>query len=353
MSFRPADFKTRFLGGAVSVLCLSAAAQNGAPPASKPIIFSAPAGDTVGSNAPSFASQLSSRPNFLNDVRAPVSVFGVESPAPPSPVLPRAPTLSRAEARRLQKMLDERENWALLTPEEILGLDVSRNAFRTPEQEAGADGQRNLTVVERFLERQRQPRTAATNGYTDDSSPGWDLSGARDGPTNGIPFSALGTGLPTTKQIWDRLFNDAPANDPFARRDGNRDVGWFKTPGQPTQPAAPTPEQLAERERFKQLLDPGSYTDMATKSAPGGKSLSAQQSWSDATLDQTPSMNPLGASLTPLSSGISRPAGLVPLPGIAGPTNWQSSASLPSGALQPPPWLSQTPQPFTVPQRKF
>jgi len=353
MTFRPADFKTRFLAGVVSALCLSAAAQNGAPPASKPIIFSAPAGDTVGSNAPSFASQLSSRPNFLNEVRAPVSVFRVESPAPPSPVIPRAPTLSRAEARRLQKILDERENWALLTPEEILGLDVSRNTFRTPEQEAAADGQRNLTVVERFLERQRQPRTAATNGYSDDSSPGWDSSGGQGGATNGISLSALGFGLPTTKQIWDRLFNDTPANDPFAGRDESRGAGWFKTLGQPTQPAAPTPEQRAERERFKQLLDLGSYTDLATKSAPGGKSISSLQSLSAAPLDQMPSVNLMGASLTPLSSGIGRPTGLMPLPGIAGPTNWQSSASLSSWAPQPPPWLSPTPQPFTAPQRKF
>ena len=352
MSFRPADFKTRFLAGVVSALCLSATAQNGAPPASKPIIFSAPAGDTVGSNAPSFASQFSSRPNFASEVRAPVSVFSVESPSPPSPVLPRAPTLSRAETRRLQKMLDERENWALLTPEEILGLDVSRNAFRTPEQEA-ADGQRNLTVVERFLERQRQPRAAVTNGYGDDSAPGWDLSGGQGGPTNGISFSALGIGLPTTRQIWDRLFNDASANDPFARRDGSRGAGWFKTLGQPPQPAAPTPEQLAERERFKQMLDPGSFTDMATKSAPGGKSLSSPQSFSDTTLEQTPSVNPVGASLAPLSSGLGRPTGLIPLPGIAGPSNWQSSASVSSWAPQLPPWLSQTPQPFTPPQRKF
>ena len=203
------------------------------------------------------------------------------------------------------------------------------------------------------MERQRHSRMAVTNGYSDDSSPGWDLSGGQSGPTNNVSLNPLRIGLPTTKQIWDRFFNDAPADDQFARRDEDRGLGWFKTLRQPTQPAAPTPEQLAERERFKRLLDPGSYADLATKSAPGGKSLSSPQSLSDATLDQPPSVNPMGASLTPLSSGIGRPMGLMPLPGVTGPTNWQSSASLSSGAPQPPPWLLQTPQPFSPPQRKF
>jgi len=352
MNFRAAVCRMRLLAGALSVVCLSVVAQNGAPPASKPIIFSAPAGDTVASNTPSLALRFSDRPNLANEVRAPVSVFNAQEPSLPSPALPRAPTLSRAEAQRLQKILDQRENWALLTPAEILGVDVSRNTPRTPGQEA-ADGQKNLTVVERFLERQRQPHPAVTNEYSDNSSSSWDFSGNQGGLTNGLSLNPLRIGLPTTAQILDRFFSDAPANNQFAGRGENQGAGWFKSLGQPPQPAAPTPEQLAERERFKQLLEPGSYTDTATKSSPGGKFLSALQPLSDTTFDQTPPANPVGASFAPLSSGISRPMGLLPLPGIAGPTNWQSSASLSSWAPQPPPWLSQTPQPFTTPQRKF
>jgi len=353
MNFRPTGFRILLLAGALSAVCLSAVAQNGAPPASKPIVFSAPAGDNVTSNALLLAPRFSDRPNFANEVRAPVSVFNVQSPSLPSPTLPRAPTLSRAEEQRLRKMLDERENWALLTPEEILGVDASRNTFRTPEQEAAAAGQKNLTVVERFLERQRQSRPAVTNAYSDNSSSSWDLSGNQGGLTNGSSLNPLRIGLPTTAQILDRFFNDAPVNNPFTGQDENRGVGWFNSSGQPPQPAGPTPQQLAERERFKQLLDPGSYTATAARSSPGGKFPSSLQPLSDTTLNQTPPANPVGASLTPLSSGIGKPMGLMPLPGISGPTNWQSSASLSSWGPQPPPWLSQTPQPFSVPQRKF
>jgi hypothetical protein len=250
-------------------------------------------------------------------------------------------------------MLDGRENWALMTPEEILGVDTSKNTLRTPEQEA-ADNQKNLTVVERFLERQRQSHAAVTNGYySDNSSSGRNFSRNQGGLTNGSPFNPARIGLPTAAQILDRFFNDTPANNQFAGQNENRSAGWFKLFGLPPQPATPTPEQLAERERFKQLLDPGSYSDTSAKSWSGGKFLSSLQPLSDTTPNQTPTVNSVGASFAPLSSGIGRPAGLTPLPGITAPTNWQSSAAPPAWAPQLPPWLVQTPQPFTMPQRKF
>jgi len=353
MIFRPANFRMSLLAVALSAVLLSAAAQNGSPPASKPIIFSAPAGDNGASNAPSLAPRFSDRPNFANELQAPVSIFDAQSPSLPSPVPSGAPKLSRAEAQRLQKMQDERENWALMTPEEILGVDTSRNTLRTPEQ-AAADNQENLTVVERFLERQRQSHTAVTNKYDSDNSPlGRDFSRHQGGLTNGSPFNPARIGLPTAAQILDRVFNDTPATNQLAGQNGNGSAGWFQSLGLPPQPAAPTPEQLAERERFKQFLDPGSYSDTPAKSAPGGEFLSSLQPLSDTTLNQTPTVNPAGASFAPLSSGIGRPAGLTPLPGITGPTNWQSFAAPPAWAPQPPPWLSQSPQPFTIPQRKF
>ena len=353
MNFRPADFRMRLLAGVLSAVFLSAAAQNGAPPSSRAIIFSAPAGENAASNAPSLVPRLSDRPDFASELRAPVSVFDAQGPSLPLSAPPRAAMLSRAEARRLQEMRDKRENWALMTPEEILGVDKSRNALRTPEQEA-ADNRENLSIAERFLERQRQSRTAVTNGnYGDNSSSDWRFSRDQGGPTNGSPSDSVRIGLPTTAQILDRFFNDTPGNNRLAGQDESRSAGWFNSIGLPPPPAAPTPEQLAERERFKQLLDPGSYSDTPAKSPLGGGFLSSLQPLPDTAPNQTPTVNPAGASFAPLSSGIGRPAGLSSLPGIAGPANSQSSAVSPSWAPQPPPWLLQTPQPFTMPQRKF
>ncbi len=352
MSFRRANFRMPLLASALAAVVLSAAAQKDAPPSSKPIIFSAPAGENAVSNAPLLLPRLSEPPNFGNEVRAPVSIFDAQTPDLPLPVSPPAPALSRADVRRLQKMLDERENWALLTPEEILGVDTSRNTLRTPEQEA-ADDQKKLTVVGRFLERQQQLHTAATNeNYGGNSSSGWDFSRNRGGVTNGSASDPGRIGSPTAAQILDRFFNGTSANNQFGGPDGNRSAGWFKSLGLPPQPAPPTPEQLAERARFSQLLDPSSYSDTGAKSSPDDKFLSVLQPLSDTTPNQEPTASPVGASFAPLSSGIGRPMGLTPLPGIAGATNWQSSAA-PAWAPQPPPWLVQAPQPFTIPQRKF
>jgi hypothetical protein len=353
MNFCRADFRMPLLAAALSMVFLSAAAQNGAQPLSKSIIFSAPAGENAGTNAPLLVPRLSDRPNLASELQPPVSVFDAQIPAPsdPFPEPPRAPMLSRAEARQLQKMMDERENWALMTPAEILGVDTSGKAFRTPEQEAADDKENNLTVTERFLERQQQSHTAATNGYYGgNSSSDWDFSRDQGGFTNGSSHDSEGFGLPGASQILDRFFNDTPSDNRLAEQNGNRSAGWLNSFGLPPQPAPPTPEQLAERERFSQLLDPGAFSDTMTKSSPGGFS-SSSQPLSDAMPNETPAVNPVGVSFAPLSSGIGRPAGLASLPS-AGSTNWQSAAP-PAWAPQPPPWLERTPQPFGMPQRKF
>jgi len=351
MNFRPVAFRMPLLAGALAAVFLSAAAQNGASPSSKAIIFSAPAGENAASNAPSLSPRLSDRPDFANELRAPVSVFDAQGPTPPLPAPSRAPMLSSAEAQRLQKMLDERENWALMTPEEILGVSAPANSLRTAEQEA-ANNQKKLTLLERFLERQQQPQAAVTNRYlNDNSSTGWDFLGNQGRLTNGSPFNPVG--LPTAPQILDRFFNDTPANNRSPGQNENGRAGWFRSLGLPPQPPSPTPEQLAERERFRQLLDPGLSSDTSAKSSPNGKFFSSLQLLPDATADQAPTRSPVGASFAPLSSGIGRPTGLPPLPGITSSTNWQSFAAPPAWAPQLPPWLLSTPQPFTMPQRKF
>jgi hypothetical protein len=333
-------------------MLLSAAAQNGAPPASKPIIFSAPAGDVVSSNAPSLLPRPVNQPGFDSDLRAPVSVFSLQSPPPLAPLPARAPAVSRAEARRLQKAMDERENWALLTPAELLGLDTAEDTRRTADQTAGG-GQRNLTVVQRYLERQRRARAGVTNDYTDNPSSGWAFASRAGGATNGSSLNPVRIGWPASAQMLNRFFDDAPADNPFTRLDENRSAAWLQPLDSPSQPAAPTPEQLAERERFKQLLEPGWNADTPAKPPPGGKSPASLQPLFGTITEQTPRANSVGASFTPLSGGLGRPQGLIPLPGITAPINWQSPASVSSGGPQPPPWLQQTPQPFTMPQRKF
>src|SRR5208282_2719674 len=122
----------------------------------------------------------------------------------------------------------------------------------------------------------------------DNFSSGWDFSRHQGGLTNGSPFNPARVGLPAAPQVLGRFSSDTPANNPFSGQNGNKSAGWSESLGLPPQPAAPTPEQLAERERFRQLLDPGSPPDTSAKSAPGGEFLSSLQPVSDMTPNQTP-----------------------------------------------------------------
>ena len=318
-------------------------AQDGAPSISRAIIFSAPAGDkALPMRCRLCHGVLSGRisPRICGrrvDFRRSTSVPAVTCSVTHTDAL-------ACRGATVVEVLDERENWALMTPEEILGVGTAGSLLRTPEQKA-TDDKKNLSVFERFLERQQLLHLPVTNGnYGSDSASGWDFSRNQRGLTNGTPSGRVRNGLPGAGRLLDRFFNDPLANRPFAGQDGNQSGGWFSSLGLPPQPAPPTPEQLAERERFRQLLDSSSVSETSAKSAPIGKSLSSLQPFSDTTSDQMPTVNPVGASYAPLSSGIGRPAGLTPLPGITTvPASSQSSAP-PAWAPQPPPWLLPTPQ---------
>jgi len=351
MNFRRANFRLPWVAVMLPAALLSAAAQDGATPSGKAIIFSAPAGDHSISNAPLLTPQLPERPDFARELRAPSPIFDMQQPPSPAPALPRAPSLSRTEMDRLRRTLDVRENWALMTPAEILGVDAGKGSGT---QQEGSDDQKHLTVLERYLERQQKSHMPATNEYHG-SNPlsDWGFSGTQGGVTNTSQSDSISNGLPAASQILSRFFNDLHANNPFAEQEKDRNGEWFSSLGLPPQPAPPTPEQLAEKERFRQLLEPGSFSDTPAKSVPGGKFLSSLQPLSGPTSEQTPTVNPVGNSYAPLASGFGRPTGLTPLPGITTTPVGSPSSALPAWAPQPPPWLSQTPQPFTVPQRKF
>ena len=288
-------------------MCLSAAAETRIA-GSKPIIFSAPA-------KRDFLQRRSLALNPAIGAAGCGRLFQARD-APSVAVtrsFRRAPTLSRAEAQRLQKMQDERENWALMTPEEILGVDTSGTLSGRREQEA-ADGQKNLTVVERFLERQRQSRPAVT--YVQRQSLRAGIF-RRPGRRQTGHFNPLRIGLPTSGANFGRFFNDSPANNQLQKRKRSRGLVQIARPAPATRRRRPR-EQLAERERFKQLLDPGSYSDTRGKVRRRAEILFLAAAVVGHDLDQTPAVNPVGASFAPLNSGIGSRLGLTPLPGITG-----------------------------------
>jgi hypothetical protein len=343
MYFRLANFSLPLLAGACMVVASSIEAQQPATDVGQSIIFSSPDNGGVSSNPASLATQSSSPLNFQDNFQgaSPVSTFDNSPTAPPS-----APD----ERQQLQRRLERRKDWVFMTPAEILGVTTPEKILHIQERDA-AGQPKNLTPIERYNERQ-QAKNARTNDsyFPDHSMPSRNFLGDRNNHTNTVSFNPADNGLKNLRPtLFNNSLNAAPNNDLFANP-GEGTV-WSKWVDLPAPLLAPSPAQQADMDQFRQLLERGLPPATATTLAPGGTTFFQSQTPSASSFTR-PLANPAGASFTPLSSGIGKPAGLESLPGVTGQAGSQS-AFTPSLAPQSPPWMSQTPQPFVIPQRKF
>jgi len=351
MGFNFAYLKHALPLAAVLVAVFPVQAQRAAPWRGQPILFSTPKSDTVFSNMTSLSPKPPESPDFENTLQAPSS-FDFSGPPVDMPLPLNLPGISPAEASRLEDLEDRRKNWILMTPAEILGATTPEKILGIHEHDASGQP-KNLTAMERYTERQNQmvPGSTNTNVY-----PTWNFSDKQRDTSNSIPG---GLGGPDNKG--SSLLNPAPDNQMFAGQ--NKNNSWSKLFGSPSRLPVVTTEKQANMDLFRQLLKPGSPViaektiSLSSTAVPTAPSLvrdiqiSLPQSALSSGLGQS-ALSPVGALFTPLNDGISKPAEMPKLPSI-----WSLSlTSAPSAAAwapQPPPWLSPTPQPFAVPQRKF
>jgi hypothetical protein len=352
MDFRLINMKhLLFLAGAVAAVSC-AQAQSVMQPG-QPIIFSSPGNDDA-SNAPTLAAPSPVASGFPDASQPPLFNFGampprnVRLPAPQATAAAAAP----GDFERLQKLLDERKNWALLTPAEVIGIPTPEKILGLPERDASGQ-EKNLTVTERYYERQNRLQTGRTNDYQNNLASRWNLpDGQNDDRLNADSFNPKNAGFGNPAQNADSFFGDnAPANN-NAVASQKPDAGsgdFFAAPTRLTPAAtAANLEQQAEMERFRQLLDPPPQPAAAAKHSSGESVFSLPHTEQNSLFGQTPANpNPIGGSFTPLGSGIGG------LPASPGQNNTPPITVTPSWAPQPPPWLSPTPQPGQIPQRKF
>jgi hypothetical protein len=311
MYFHPANFRLPLLAGVLTAAVLSVEAQQPVTNTGQSIIFSSPDNSRSSSNPTSFSTKLSS-PNFRDS-------FQSASPAPTFDDLSAAPPPVPGGGQQPQRLPERRKNWAFSTPAEILGVT-------TPEK--------NQKIQERDAAGQPKNPTSSQN------SPG-----DRYNRTNNTSFNPADSGLENPRSTIFSRMNAALNDDWFSSQ--NADSDRSKLSG----PPAPNPAQEADMDQFRQLLEPGFSPATEATLSPGRTALSQPQI-SPASGTTQPLVNPFGASFTPLSSGLGKPAGLQPLPGVTRQTSTQPAIT-PSWAPQPPPWMSQTSQPFVMPQRKF
>jgi len=339
MHFCPPSLIARWLVLAALAAAMPAAAQQS-------IQFTTPVNPDQSSKANAFLP-ASSR-NSAGAFNAPTSLFGGSSATAAFDVLPGSPqpdAVSAANAMQWQKFLQDKKNWTLSTPEEILGIP-------TPEKILGItdpNDDPSLSAEERYLQRQdRLEAVAATNGFHHPDAAYWRddsaLGSFHPSDADGRFESGLDGAVPGTAKKFTSLFNRNSDELPDAGQ--KSDSAWANPFGLPEPLPKQTPEQLAGMERFRALMDPSAPEKTPESSRPAYQPVATP----DPNMQELPFFNPNGHSFTPLGSGIGRPTGIMPLPGITGP---RPAPEKKPALVQLPPWLSDTPQSFTPLQRQF
>jgi len=329
-------------------------AQPAATKAWKPIIFSAPAGNEISSNPISTSTQPLASTDYrgLFQGASPLPSFNDFGPAP-------APDMGG----RIQKSSRDQQDWIFMTPAQIMGMS-SEQILSTGKRNEN-DQQKNLSPMERYLEGRNPSARYDRSGNPSRSRDFW---GQGNDQTNSDNSS-----LDLMNSNPDDLQSPANSGQPFdtapgaaVSADPNKDSVWSKIFGTPVAPPAPDAstiaKQQAEMDQFRQLLNPGSVPVTAATTVPDSSTAFRSQNSlpiSDSSqlgptqLGSTqPLFNPIGASFAPLNSGIGQPAALATLPTITRQAGIPA-VTTPAWAPQPAPWLSQNPQPFAIPQRKF
>jgi hypothetical protein len=347
MDIRSAHLKRPpVLAAAVFAGLFSAQVQYAPLQAGQPIWFSSPRNDTISSNVPTLLPKSLESLDFGNSAQIPLplDLNGPPAAAPPVPVPLR---ISPAEQAQLQDLSDRRKNWIWMTPAEILGATTPEKILGIQEHDA-AGQPKNLTALERYTERQNQMLLVNTNAFQNgNSSPAWNFSRNRGDQSD--VFNPIDGGLENPASLTAPPLNFGPDNRASARQSQNGD--WLKLFESPTPLPPPNAAQQMSLERFRQLLGSSPSPALAATPSSYGKMLSPPETSPDVKPGQ-PSLNLIGASFAPLSSGVGKPASPPTLQGALG-LSYTSSPPAAVWGLQPPPWMSGDQQPFAAPQRKF
>ena len=235
----------------------------------------------------------------------------------------------------LQKELEDRKNWTLMTPEEIMGVQTPEQIFGLTEQ----DPDKNLSPEERYLKRQENAETAAETNALGGAN-GWEHKdlGLFDRPDTSDPFSPQYK--QTDSSTFSRIFNPAQ-NSLFGQKPASSKMASVSSSSM----AKEAKEEEEEMARFRALIGEVPPPNLSPTPALPVASPSLQP------LSQ---FDALGHPLESKESDLSKPNELTSLAQFTGEYRPPKKTKKPSWEPQAPPWLSDgsTP-PTTPPVRKF
>ncbi len=332
----------------VVVAAFTAEAQQAGRRPGQAIIFSSPDGESVNSNLPSLTAQPPPLLDMANT--APSPGMNLDAAAQTEmPVLPPVPPVSPAQMEQMRRQLDQQKNWAMSTPEEILGLNTQKKILGVTDRDALGQP-KNESAIEQYFRRQDQSqmRTNNTRSRLTDLAASPDLlngqssrfnpdiwTGAAGKPGNPALTSPFSTGTTDSRNASTR----GPQND------------WLKKFNLPAPMSQPAPEQPTAMNPFQSLRPSRPASDGVAKPSLFTSPFLSPSAAVPAAVP-LPATVPAGLSYTPVNSGITMPMGVPPLPGLFNQTNG-APAFEPVWKPQPPPWASSAPQLGVMPQRKF
>jgi hypothetical protein len=257
---------------------------------------------------------------------------------PPVYYQPQDPSVAEA--------LNKRNNWRLLTPEQIMGVQTAEEIMGVADR--GTEPKRSLE--EKFLLRQLPgSRGGATNSRSgaltrEDRNP---FEQNRDGQ---FPFKQKAASqmddVTPKNSTWSW---GQPKPKPDENFPGETDGGpanntiWKSAFAQPERavPFGQSPEEMAKMERFRALMNP------PAPSAPAPTRVSPAPVSAPAFFEASqPTFNPAGRSAVTVQANIAKPTGIKPLPAATGST-LAPQTKKPEWQAQPPPWMTDKPQPQT------
>jgi hypothetical protein len=301
----------------------------------------APAQQTIELNKSSDTEDADATHTMPSAMSAPTSMFGSSGvsfdqlPGSPPPIM-----LDESSVQWKQ-FLNNRKNWALMTPREILGVPTLQSIMGVPE----LGDELGVSMEQRYLQRldheaQRNATNGAGRSMSEDLSRDIKWTGNKDeyrhsGSLFSIPGADAAEGVKSSKALSGGL---AGGNR------GQADSAWTSPFDVQEISAKQTAEQLKGMEEFRKLMNPSSVVEPAaagfaaqTVAGPNGKARSAAS-------------QPAVHSYTSLEDTFGKPTALT-LFGQPAPV---STAPKKAALVQPPPWMvPQSPSTPTFPQRQF
>jgi len=355
--------------GLAVIVVLSVRSQESQPGQERSIEFSETRSGVVSSNVNQSGVNKITLKSMEQDLKKPFELFSTSDDAADCFTAANAwrPPPSTAKASQMKELLEKRNEWIFLTPEDYFASGLTdEKMFNLPE--FGSDGEetKKKKPLERYyerLDRESAKSRAATNPAEDSDrlSPrqiGEKQEGLKELVLWGQP-SSLSSGLSEMEQTVKRLSHGDSSAFGTTADAASTARGFSDLFGFGKADAGPTPEQTSAVEarmvEFKQLLDGRSLTP-ADSGAGGfnpliGSPLAAPPTGASAGLNGFNGDNTRGG-LSPLSPN---PVSQTSFPGL--PTAAANFGSPPSWQMTPPvpetPQVTLPPPTFNIPKRKF